>query len=398
RSRFDHPHRDPEQKLIRSPSTLKKPRPVGGLSNGLTLLIFCLSIFSACIKLGPVVGGRISSLQDDLDRKSLRRAIAQSLRYLEKIPADRLVGEWPKRVTAGEVRESLLAFVGLLERLDDPEKLQEEIHARFQLYPSAGISEKADVLFTGYYQPVIDGSLKKTALYRFPIYRKPDDLWETTSGDMARYYSRHDIDRSGRLSGKGYEIAWVRDPVDLFFLHLQGSGLLRLEDGRLLRLNYAVSNGRPYTSIGQVLVERGKLRVEDLSMQRLRRYLKEHPEERDELLARNERYIFFRFVKESALGSLGVPLTAGRSIATDSRLFPKGALAFIITQRPILDVSGEIAGWRPFSRFVLNQDTGSAIRGTNRVDLYFGTGPQAGAAAGHMKSRGRLYFLVIKRP
>ena len=132
-------------------------------------------------------------------------------------------------------------------------------------------------------------------------------------------------------------------------------------------------------------------------MQRLRRYLIEHPEERERLLAENERYIFFRFVKDGALGNLDVPLTPGRSIATDSRIFPKGALAFIVTKKPILDSTGKLLGWKPFSRFVLNQDTGAAIRGHGRADLFFGSGREAASAAGYMKSTGSLYFLVPKR-
>ena len=132
-------------------------------------------------------------------------------------------------------------------------------------------------------------------------------------------------------------------------------------------------------------------------MQHLRRYLAEHPEERDGLLAQNESYVFFRLVKEGPLGSLEVPLTPGRSIATDSRLFPKGALAFVVSRKPVLDAGGNLTGWQPFSRFVLNQDTGSAIRGPRRVDLYFGSGHEAGLAAGVMKSNGMVYFLIRKK-
>ena len=134
-----------------------------------------------------------------------------------------------------------------------------------------------------------------------------------------------------------------------------------------------------------------------MSMQRLRRYLREHTEELNEVLAYNESYVFFRLV-EGPLGSLEVPVTAGRSIATDPRLFPKGALAYIETQEPVIDAAGGLAGWKPFSRIVLNQDSGGAIRGFQRVDLFFGTGDQAAAAAGYMNSRGRLFFLALKNP
>lgn len=328
--------------------------------------------------------------KDDLDRDSLRRAIHRSLEFVAKIPPDQPVGELPRRLTAREVGESLVDFLNLMELWDQPEALAREIRARFELYDAGGNREEDSVLFTGYYQPVIDGSLTETPEYRFPVYRRPDDL-------TLRYFSRHEIDGLGRLRGKGFEIAWVRDPVDLFFLHLQGSGILRLEDGRPLYLNYAASNGRPYTSIGRLLIESGKIPEEEISMQRLRRYLAERPEEREALFIRNERYVFFRFLALGPVGSLEVPLTAGRSVATDERLFPKGALAFIVSRGPVLDSEGNVVGWGPISRFVLNQDTGSAIRGLRRVDLYFGSGYRAGLAAGVMKSSGKIYFLIKKK-
>lgn len=222
-------------------------------------------------------------------------------------------------------------------------------------------------------------------------------MGQTAGKRLAPCLSRYEIDGLGCLTGKGYEIAWVKDPAELFFLHIQGSGLLRLEDGRLLHLNYAASNGRPYRSIGRILIDSGKISKEELSMQRLRGYLEEHPEEREALFYQNESYVFFRFGKDGPLGSLEVPLTSGRSIATDSSLFPKGALAFIVSRKPILDAAGKLVGWQPFSRFVLNQDTGSAIRGPRRVDLYFGSGYEAGLAAGAMKTSGSLYFLIKKK-
>jgi membrane-bound lytic murein transglycosylase A len=267
---------------------------------------------------------------------------------------------------------------------------------------------------TGYYQPIIDGSLTETTEYRLPIYGRPKDLVvgemvtllpqfraDKIVGRMAGellvpYFSRREIDSLGRLRGKGNEIAWVKDPIALFFLHIQGSGMLRLPDGRLLHLNYAAGNGRPYKSIGRLLVEAGKIPTEEVSMQRLRRYLAEHPKERDSLLWQNESYVFFRLGKEGPLGSLEVPLTPGRSIATDYRLFPKGAIAFVASRKPVLDGDGNLAGWHSFSRFVLNQDTGSAIQGPRRLDLYFGTGGEAGQAAGFMKSGGAVYFLLRK--
>lgn len=381
----------------------------------LAVLFLCLSI-SAVIGKSPARSEGFSTFEDDLDKDSLRRAIHRSLEFLAKLPPDRPVGEQPRKFTAQEVKESLLSFMELLELWDRPEKLAEEIRARFDLYPSVVNAEEGDVLFTGYYQPVIEGSLTETREFRFPIYGKPKDLIMAEmvtltpqlrvekvvgrlDGDrLVPYFSRYEIDALGRLRGKGYEIAWLKDPVDLFFLHIQGSGLLRLEDGRHLHLNYTASNGRPYRSIGRLLIDGGRIAAKELSMQRLRRYLMDHPEEQDALFAQNESYVFFRFANHGPLGSLEVPLTPGRSIATDSRLFPKGALAFVVSRRPIVDVEGNLIGWQPFSRFVLNQDTGSAIRGPRRADLYFGSGYEAGLAAGFMKSAGRVYFLIKKRP
>jgi membrane-bound lytic murein transglycosylase A len=211
---------------------------------------------------------------------------------------------------------------------------------------------------------------------------------------LVPYYSRREIDGMGRLKNKGYEIAWAKDPIDLFFLHVQGSGMLRLRDGSTLAVGYAASNGRAYRSIGRVLVERGKMAAEEVTMQRLRQYLREHPAERDEILAQNESYIFFRFLSGGPLGSLEVALTPGRSIATDARIFPKAALALLVSQKPVFDVEGRLARWQPFTRFVVNQDAGSAIKGENRVDLFFGAGELAGQSAGVMKSPGRLYFFL----
>lgn len=359
--------------------------------------------------------GHLPVFRDDLDRDSLHRAIRRSLEFLQRLPRDRLVGEWPRKITGDDIKESLLLFMARLELLGTPQALRRFIGAKFDVFGSGGERGDGNVLFTGYYQPVISGSLVETEEFRLPIYGRPKDLLELEvpnsapesqaeklvgrmdGGRFVSYFSRYEIDGLGRIRGRGYEIAWTKDPLDLFFLHIQGSGLLRLPDGRLVPLNYAGSNGRPYTSIGRLLAESGKVVPEKLTMQRLRRYLKDHPEERDALLARNESYVFFRFGDGGPLGSLEVPLTPGRSIATDPRIFPKGALAFVISQRPVLGARGDVVRWRPFSRFVLNQDQGSAIQGPGRVDLYFGSGSEAGLAAGAMRSPGKLYFLLQKQ-
>jgi membrane-bound lytic murein transglycosylase A len=351
---------------------------------------------------------------DDLDRESLRSAIRQSLAYVTKLPPDAVVGERPRRLTAKQVLDSLVAFEKTLDLWDCAPCWTKEINRRFELVPSSNNPETESILFTGYFQPLLDASLYPTTEYRYPIYGKPADLIiaeqvtlapEPTAEKVAGrlqdenfvpYYSRKEIDDFGMLHGRGHEIAWLKDPIDLFFLHIQGSGILRLQDGRRLQIGYAASNGRPYRSIGRLLIDNGQIPREEMSMQRLRRYLMDRPHERSEVMAYNESYVFFRINDSGPLGSLDVPLTAGRSVATDSRIFPKGALAFVISERPIIDNTGQLTGWQPFARFVLNQDTGGAIRGLQRADLYFGAGEIAGDEAGFMNRQGKLYFVVLK--
>jgi membrane-bound lytic murein transglycosylase A len=356
----------------------------------------------------------VPAISDDLDRESLRTAIRHSFAYLTKLRPGTVVGEQPRRFTAKQILDSLIAFEKTLELSACLECWVKEITRRFEFLPSSTQAETDSILFTGYFQPLIEASLYPSAEYRYPIYGKPGDLIiaeqvtlapkpavEQLSGRLqgerfVPYYTRREIDDLGTLRDRGYEIAWAKDPIDVFFLHIQGSGVLRLQDGRQLQIGYAASNGRPYRSIGRLLIESGEIAREEMSMQRLRRYLIEHPAERSEIMAYNESYVFFRIVESGPLGSLEVPLTAGRSIATDSRFFPKGALAFIVSQKPIVDSTGRLTGWQPFARFVLNQDTGSAIRGLQRVDLYFGTGDIAGGEAGFMNTDGKLYFLSLR--
>jgi membrane-bound lytic murein transglycosylase A len=355
-------------------------------------------------------------IADDLERGSLRAAIAESMAYLDKLPPDRIVGQQPRRFTAREVMNTLRAFDGTLKHWVCRECWIKEVTQRFDLLPSSSDAESQSVLFTGYYQPVIAASLVPTPEYPYPVYGKPVDLivseesaqaampvavkrvGRLEAGELVPYYSRAEIDQQGVLRGLGYEIAWAKNPVDVFFLQIQGSGILQLPDGRRVQIGYAGQNGLPYRSIGRLLIDQGKIPREEMSMQRLRRYLAEHPAEREQIMAHNESYVFFRFLPQGPLGSLEVPVTAGRSIATDSQLFPKGALAFIYSERPVLDGAGRLIGWTPFLRFVLNQDSGGAIRGPQRVDLFFGAGAQAAGEAGYMNSRGKLYFLALKDP
>ena len=364
--------------------------------------------------LAAVAGRDLPDFRDDMDRESLARAVRKSLEYYARIPGRTSWRLGDRRVTARDMRDSLEVFLQIVESGASGAELDRRVREDFDVWRAAGSGPSGRVLFTGYYEPVLKGSLVRTDLYRYPIYRRPDDavvvhlgkfrekyrnerlVGRVENGELVPYWSREEIDGAGALENRGLEIAWFADPVDLFFLHIQGSGMICTDDGPCFQVSYAQSNGRPYRSIGKLLIDSGRATREDLSMQGIKQYLRERPEEIREILNHNESYVFFRTVEEGPVGSIGVALTGGRSIATDPAVFPRGALAFVKTRKPAIGPGGEIRSWVPLTRFVLNQDTGGAITGAGRVDLFFGRGPEAEIAAGHLKEEGELYFLVLK--
>ena len=352
--------------------------------------------------------------RDDLDSESLTLAVRRNLEYLDRLNPETVFHYGPHDFTIQQVRESQEVFLDLLSKGLDAGQLSREIRKKFRVYRATGRAGDTRVLFTGYYEPMYEGSLAPDETFRYPLYRPPDDLMridlslfsEKFKGEniVARiegkkilpYYSRYQIEAERVLEGKDLEIAWLKDPLDVAFLHIQGSGRLRLPGGRVLLVHYQASNGRPYRSIGRYMIEKGFLAREEMSMQAIRKYLTENPGVLDEVLNYNPSYVFFRQVGNGPLGSLGVLLTPGRSVALDSRIFPKGALGFISCQKPLVNDQGDIIGWTKFSRFVLNQDSGGAIKGAGRADIFWGSGPYAELAAGHLQHEGDLYILIKK--
>ncbi len=363
----------------------------------------------------PVPASDVPALADDLDPLSLEQAVSRSLRYFNRIKDKRTYRFGANRYTVREMKDSLALFLRIMRSSSPPEVKEKRIRESFDFYKAAGREGNGRVLFTGYYEPVLEGSLEKTEVYRYPVYEVPGDLLvvhlgkfrsrykgerivgRITGREMVPYYDRRDIDDEGTLENKGHEIAWLSDPIDLFFLHIQGSGMIRLPEGGSVQISYAESNGRPYRGVGRMLVDAGKITSKEMSLQSIKTYLREHPEEMADILNHNESYVFFRIVAEGPIGSIGVPVTGGRSIATDLSLFPRGALSFIRLKKPLFDEGGEIRNWTDFSRFVLNQDTGGVIKGPARVDLFCGRGPAVEGIAGSLKEEGELYFLVKKK-
>ena len=365
--------------------------------------------------LAAVTGSDLPVFRDDLDRESLVRAVRKSLEYFTRLPERTTYRMAAERFTVRDMKESLEAFLKIVDASDTPAAIERRVRETFDVYRASGSPPSGSVLFTGYYEPVLKGSAARSEQYRYPIYRKPDDsvvvqlgkfrdkyrnerlVGRVEKGELVPYFSREEIDGARVLENRGLEIAWFADPVDIFFLHIQGSGMICLPDGACFQVSYAQSNGRAYRSIGKLLIDSGKATRENLSMQGIKKYLREHPEEIEDILNYNESYVFFRRVEEGPVGSIGVALTGGRSIATDQTLFPRGALAFIKTRKPVIGPGGDIRSWVLFSRFVLNQDTGGAITGPGRVDLFCGRNREAEITAGHLKEEGELYFLVLKK-
>jgi membrane-bound lytic murein transglycosylase A len=273
---------------------------------------------------------------------------------------------------------------------------------------------EGDGFVTGYYEPVIDGSRTQTDVYTVPVYRRPSNLFVRgfkqsaaslpNKGEVFRkigrrklvpYYDRAEIE-DGAIAGRGLEICWLKNQTDLLFTQIQGSARVRLEDGSTVRINYDAHNGYPYTAVGRILIDRGIVPKEQMSMQKIREWMDQNPDGANELRRQNRSYVFFREVqlsdKDEAVGAQGVPLTPGRSIAVDKALHVYGTPFFIEGELPIESERSKT----PFHRLMIAQDTGSAIVGPARADLYFGAGVEAGKVSGRLRHNMHFVILVPK--
>lgn len=294
-------------------------------------------------------------------------------------------------------------------------KSQAEARQFFEAHfvPHRVVHNGAQGLLTGYYEPVLEGSLTETDRFCVPLLRRPPDLVNlveesqrgakadaltharrTANGGTEPYATREEIEE-GALSGQGLEFLWLEDPVDTFFLHIQGSGLIRLADGSEMRIAYHGKNGHPYTSVGRYLINEGLFAPDDVSLDSLKDWLRANPERGKHAMRQNKSYIFFRELEgrdaESALGVLEIPLTADRSLAVDAGFHEIGTPVFV--EAPTLTHAMGPSGFR---RLMIAQDVGSAIRGPERGDLYFGSGDEAGRLAGITKHPGRYIVLLPK--
>lgn len=318
----------------------------------LALLAACTTLHFGRGPSGLVASDTLPAFSDDLEPASLRTAVERTLPVYHR--------KRDERRTSGA--HELLRVV---EKVGDPRDRSDHLARHFRI-----VRVRDPLLLTAYYEPELPGRRKPDARFKFPIYRQPAEPVRLARGDID----------AGALAGRGLELAWTDDPLALFLLHVQGSGLLRFADGARVGLRYGGTNGRPYTALGRTLVERGLLPRGQTSVPDIRRALSSRPlPEVMTLLASNERYTFFRIADGGPIGSLGVELTPGRSVAADPRLVPPGSLGYLVTPS--------------VRRFVVSQDGGAAIVGAH-ADLFLGAGAKAEEVAGRMQERGTLYLLL----
>ena len=330
----------------------------------------------------------------DNDRSALLKSIDRSLKYLQTDAADRAYANYPiVGVTRDRVLRSLRRFRTLAQTSKTPEQLQQRMIQEFDFYESSGKDGNGIVDFTGYFEPVYAASRKPDAMFRYPLYRQPSGF----SNWPKPHPTRSELEGNDGLSAqqgqlKGTELVWMNNRLQAFLVQVQGSARLSLTDGTTMAIGFDGNTDYPYVGIGRELVKDGKFKLDQLTLPKILQYFQDNPTDLDTYLPRNDRFVFFRNTQGAlATGSLGLPVTENRSIATDKKKMPPGALALIDTELPNNELTPERVG-----QFVLDQDTGGAIVGPGRVDVFMGTGDRAKAKAGLVRSIGKLYYLLLK--
>ena len=356
------------------------------------------------LALVPAAFGDLRGWTDD-NQAAAAAALRRSCARWQRLPANRPLGRTGIAGTVGDWRPICAEALALPPDAAAPARAFFETHFRPYAVAMGG---KTEGLFTGYYEAALRGSPRPDGEFKTPLLAKPDDLvmvdlgrfrddlageriaGRVVDGRLLPYATRADID-AGALAGRDLELIWVDDPVDAFFLQIQGSGRVALPDGSDLRVGYAGHNGHPYFAIGRELIRRGALTRETVSMQSIRQWLADNPDQAAEVMQLNASFIFFRPLDtDGPLGAQGVVLTPGRSLAVDRRHVPLGLPIWLDASAPSADGSED----RPLRRLMVAQDTGGAIRGPVRGDVYWGGDAAAAEIAGRMKHPGRWYLLL----
>jgi membrane-bound lytic murein transglycosylase A len=398
------------------------------LANMKYLLLTVLGVLflSACsrgVLTGPGDSMRLTaapavtaSQADDLPLAPLAAAVEEQIRFLEKKASVTEFNLGEAVYSKKEYLAGLRRVAELCRQSKDSNELFAQVVREFDFFEVYGREGWGEVFLTSYFEPVIPGSREKSARFSQPLYAKPKEILQirlkefaATSADhrtlqgriengrVVPYYTRKEIDGEGKLKGKGLELCWV-DPVDAFFLQVQGSGTVQLENGEKLRINYAEKNGHPYRPVGAVF--RDQIPPDQFNLHTIEQKLRSlSPEAMQIAMNTNPSYVFFRLHDQSAITYMGLPATDGRTVATDQRYFQKGLLGFLMFDKPRFQSPESIQpeNYQPASRFVLDQDIGGAITGGGRVDLFWGRGAEAKQAAGVIKHPARLYYLAPKK-
>lgn len=357
------------------------------------------------LRLTPVAFQDIPGWRDDAVSEALP-ALLRTCARLARVPADRMVSARETAAVAGTAAEWRAPCAPLAQAADGGGAAARAVLQAWYRPFRAEAGNAETGLVTGYYEAELTGALEPNGRATAPIYARPRDLvtadlgafapelggkrvvGRVVDGALRPYLTRAEIE-AGALDGRARPLLWADDPIDVFFLQVQGSGKVRLEDGSERRIGFAASNGHDFTAIGRLLLDEGKVPREQASMQGIRQWLRDNPREAQAVMARNKRYIFFRWIDgDGPIGAEGVALTPGRSLAIDPSLVPLGTPLFIDTADPV--------DGAPLRRLMVAQDSGAAIKGPLRADFFWGSGDAALAYAGGMKQQARFYLLLPK--
>ncbi len=335
--------------------------------------------------------------QGGMNLLGLRQSVQNSIEYMNRPSSQRAFPYGD--ITHQQAMDSLKAFAELLDRSPSPQQLNAEIRQRFDVYMSVGCDDAGKVLFTGYYTPIFNGSPVKTDKFRYPLYKNPAGLKRLPDGTVVGIAdangivtkpTRKEIETTNMFAGN--ELVWLGDPFEAYIAQVQGSAKLRMPDGSMITVGYSGSNGLDYAKVGEMLQKDGK--ISTISLPAMIEFFKAHPEQLSTYIYRNPRYVFFAQSTDGPHGSLNVPVTDYRTIATDKSIFPRGAVAFIVAQLP-RKVAGTIQPVN-YRGFACDQDTGNGIRAAGRCDIYVGVGDEAGQLAGRTVQEGKLYYIFLR--
>ncbi len=341
----------------------------------------------------------ITAAYDNRDA-TLLTALLQSIAWFAA-PSSRQFFPF-EEITHERARASLVAFYDLFAHSYDVQSFVADVQRMFDVYESVGYNNRGVVLFTGYYAPTFRASRTRSSRFAFPLYKRPADLVSdpVTGEPLGRrrlddsttpYYTRRQIEQSRMFAGK--ELVWLEDPLSAYIVHINGSAKLRLTDGSLMYIGYAGKTDHPYTGLGQSMLDEGLLQRGELSLPAVRRVYEQNPKLVTDLIYRNKNYVFFTEYDGDSwpAGSLGVPVTAQRTLATDKKVYPRGGLVLVDTKAVTFS-----EGRRDFLEFMLDQDTGGAIQAPGRADIFMGVGASAEILAGGQYAEGQLYYFFLK--